>query len=60
MTKRGAEEGEGETKGGEGDLLAKAIKHCWGDGFLDEFRAYFRKHAHKFEVSSYLARGCRN
>lgn len=50
MPKRGAEEEEGEAKGGEGDLLAKAIKHCWGDGFLDVFRAYFRKHAHKFEV----------
>lgn len=50
MPKRGVEEHGGEAKGGEGDLLAKAIKHCWGNGFLDVFRAYFRKHAHKFEV----------
>lgn len=50
MPKRAAD--EDESKGGEGDLLAKAIKHCWGDGFLDVFRAYFRKHAHKFEVWS--------
>lgn len=49
MPKRGAD--EEEAKGGGGDLLANAIKHCWGDGFLDVFRAYFRKHAHKFEVT---------
>lgn len=41
---------EGEGRGAEGDLLAKAIKHCWSDNFLDVFRAYFRKHADVFEV----------
>lgn len=48
------EEGEGkdgEGRGAEGDLLARAIKHCWSDNFLDVFRAYFRKHADVFEVS---------
>lgn len=51
MPKRGADgEDEAEAKGGENHLLVKAIEHCWGDGFLDVFRAYFRKHAHKFEV----------
>lgn len=48
------EEGEGkdgeEPSGVEEDLLAKAIKHCWSDNFLDVFRAYFRKHADVFEV----------
>lgn len=45
------EEGkDGEGCGTEGDLLAKAIKHCWSDNFLDVFRAYFRKHADVFEV----------
>lgn len=54
MPRRASEEGEGKDGNDEQDephgLLAKAIKHCWGDEFLDVFRAYFRKHGHKFEV----------
>ncbi|CAM9137626.1 unnamed protein product, partial [Sphacelaria rigidula] len=55
MPKRASEEGEGKDGNDEqdeahGGLLAKAIKHCWGDEFLDVFRAYFRKHGPKFEV----------
>ncbi|CAM9976418.1 unnamed protein product [Pylaiella littoralis] len=57
MPKRDADDEEGESKAldgaGEGlggDLLARAIKHCWSDNFLDVFRAYFRKHAEVFEV----------
>lgn len=57
MPKRDASDEEGESKaqdgpeeGLEGGLLAKAIKHCWSDNFLDVFRAYFRKHAEVFEV----------
>lgn len=55
MPKRASEEGEGkdgkdEQDEAHGGLLAKAIKHCWGDEFLDVFRAYFRKHGPKFEV----------
>lgn len=53
MPKRDSHGDEGESKGqggGEDDLLAKAIKHCWSDNFLDVFRAYFRKHAEVFEV----------
>lgn len=48
MPKRAAE--DSEAKDDQNDLLSKAIKHCWGDSFLDVFRAYFSKHAHKFEV----------
>ncbi len=45
-----SKEHEGVRGGVGGDLLAKAIKHCWSDDFLDVFRAYFRKHADVFEV----------
>lgn len=55
MPKRGGEEegkgGEEQDDSGQGGLLGKAIKHCWSDDFLDVFRAYFRKHGEKFEVS---------
>jgi hypothetical protein len=37
-----------KSKAGESDLLQRAIKYCWGDSFLNVFRAYFRKHAHHF------------
>lgn len=30
------------------DILAQALKYCWGNGFLDTFRKYFRDHAHLF------------
>ena len=26
----------------------QALRHCWGNGFLDVFRAYFREHAELF------------
>ncbi|CAM9406241.1 unnamed protein product [Discosporangium mesarthrocarpum] len=52
MPKRGTEQdGRDEGKDEERDaLLWRSIKYCWGDEFLDQFRAYFRKHAHKFEI----------
>lgn len=51
MPKRSYEEDESNEEDEDlPELLAKAIKHCWGDEFLDTFREYFRKHAHKFEV----------
>ena len=52
MPKRGCEEDDYKGKEGEElpEILAKSMKYCWGDGFLDVFREYFRKHAHKFEV----------
>lgn len=53
MPKRAAEGSESKELGK--DLLANAMEHCWGDGFLDTFREYFRKHAHKFEV---ISRNC--
>lgn len=59
MSKRGSEEegkgGEEPDDGEQGGLLGKAIKHCWSNDFLDVFRAYFRKHGEKFEVSGQVS-----
>lgn len=34
-------------------ILAAALRHCWGNGFLDIFRAYFRNHAELFRGMTY-------
>eukprot|EP00614_Pseudopedinella_elastica_P017793 CAMPEP_0172647040 /NCGR_PEP_ID=MMETSP1068-20121228/240549_1 /TAXON_ID=35684 /ORGANISM="Pseudopedinella elastica, Strain CCMP716" /LENGTH=196 /DNA_ID=CAMNT_0013461313 /DNA_START=58 /DNA_END=648 /DNA_ORIENTATION=- len=34
-------------------ILAVALRHCWGNGFLDVFRAYFKDHAALFTGMSY-------
>jgi hypothetical protein len=49
MPRDEVEEPEGKLEK-EPTILQRAIKYCWGDGFLSVFRAYFRKHASQFEV----------
>jgi len=34
-------------------ILAKALEHCWGNGFLDIFRKYFSDHAEIFRGMTY-------
>lgn len=34
-------------------ILAKALDHCWTNGFLDIFRKYFRDHAQVFRGMTY-------
>lgn len=35
------------------NILAAALRHCWGNGFLDTFRAYFKQHAGLFRGMTY-------
>jgi hypothetical protein len=35
------------------DILASALRHCWGNGFLDVFRKYFKDHAALFRGMTY-------
>jgi hypothetical protein len=34
-------------------ILAAALRHCWGNGFLDVFRKYFKDHAALFRGMTY-------